>query len=161
MTQEEKELLEYTKAGNNTLGVATQQFEANTPLETKIKSGLSAINKGADIAINVIETKDVYEKTGSKKRALAKFTSNVFAGTVTAVIIGSAVSSGQVELVVIAFIANDTIQQKSESFLNALFDYIESKLPKQQGIYSNPIEMMHGGVYQIMNGAINRALNGF
>ena len=154
MTIEEKELLEEIKVGNNILGIAEQVFESNDTMETKIKSGLKAINLGTNATINIIETKEIYNKTRSKKRALAKFTSNTFTNIVTVIMVGSSVSVGQPELVLMVFVVNDIIQQRSEHFLNTLFDCIESK-------YIDVYRTINGFESNIINGAINRKIYGF
>lgn len=161
LTEEEKKEWENIKNGHKAVEILTEVYQPYTNAEKELKKSLKNYNSAFGKIAIIGDTYIVYSETKSFKRALAKFSAGVSGAVVTGLILIYTAPESGFTTVSIAFVAGDLTEKYSEGFFNTIFDYIESKLPKQQGIYSNPIEMMNGGVYQIMNSAINKALNGF
>lgn len=161
LTEEEKKEWEKIKNGHKLVEMLTETYQPYTNAEKELKKSLKKYNSIFGKIAIVEDTYIVYNKTKNFKRALAKFSAGVSGAVVTGLILIYTAPASGFTTVIIAFVAGDLTEKYSEGFFNTIFDYIESKLPKQQGTYNNPIEMIHSGMHQMMNGAINRTLYGF
>lgn len=161
LTEEEKKEWENIKNGHKAVEMLTETYQPYTNVEKELKKSLKNYNGTFGKIAIIGDTYITYNETKSFKRALAKFSASASGAVVTGLVLIYTAPESGFTTVSIAFIAGDLTERYSEQFFNTIFDYIESKLPKQQGIYSNPIEMMNSSVYQIMNSATNKALNGF
>lgn len=139
----------------------TETYQPYANVEKELKKSLKNYNSAFGKIAIIGDTYIVYSETKSFKRALAKFSAGVSGTVATGLILIYTAPESRFTTVSIAFIAGDLTERYSEQFFNTIFDYIESKLPKQQGIYRNPLEMIGGFESYLINGAINKALYGF
>ncbi|RDU61538.1 hypothetical protein CQA53_10010 [Helicobacter didelphidarum] len=161
LTEEEKKEWEAIKNGHKAVDILTEAYQPYVNTEKELKKSLKKYNSVFGKIAIIGDTYIVYSETKSVKRALAKFSSGVSGAVVTGLILIYTGPESGFTSVSIAFIAGDITEKYSEEFFNTIFDYIESKLPKQKGRYNNPIDMFSGFESYLMNGAINRILNGY
>lgn len=161
ITEEEKQELENIKNGNKLVDMLNQTYQPYSDATKQLKESLKSFSSKIGTMTIIGDSFIVYDETKSVKRALAKFGAGASNSLVTGLILIYTAPESGFTTVSIAFVTGDIVGQYTEPFLNALFDCIESKLPKQQGQYNNILDMINSIKSNMINGAINRMIYGF
>lgn len=130
MTKNEREqAIEYIndkyKEHSGYIGSAVELINPNSHTEAVIKEEVTKALRRINPVANIIDAKIQLKKTGSVKKAIAKFTSDQISGVifVAGAIVG--IRSGRAEVVALVISTNNTMQAEMDKAINIALEALD------------------------------------